>query len=162
MGVGVSVHWLPDYLFKSLYSLTRKRSGKLCILSRESDGFLAQRVGNAESVPILWRGHVQPRSPFINTLRMRQHGHHFPDDIFKCIFVNENVWISIKFSLNIDPDGPIDNIPALVQILAWRRLGDKPLSEPMMVLLLTHICVTRPHRSTLIPTWTSNHMPSKV
>ena len=40
--------------------------------------------------------------------------------------------------------GPINNIPALVQIMAWRQLGDKPLSEAMMVLLLTHICVTRP------------------
>ena len=28
--------------------------------------------------------------------------------------------------------------------MAWRRLGDKPLFEPMMVSLLTHICVTRP------------------
>ena len=79
-----------------------------------------------------------------NTLRPRQHGHHFPDEILKCIFVNENAWISIKFSLNIVPDGPIDNILTLVQIMAWRRLGDKPLSEPMMVLLLTHIWVTRP------------------
>ena len=80
----------------------------------------------------------------VNTLRPRQHGHHFQDDFFKCIFVKESVWISIKFSLNIVPDGPIDNIPSLVQIMAWCRLGDKPLSEPMMVLLLTHICVTRP------------------
>ena len=40
--------------------------------------------------------------------------------------------------------GPINIIPALVQIMAWRRPGDKPLSEPMMVSLLTHICVTRP------------------
>ena len=36
------------------------------------------------------------------------------------------------------------NIPALVQIMAWRCSGDKPLSEPMMVSLLTRICVTRP------------------
>ena len=35
-----------------------------------------------------------------------------------------------------------NNIPALVEIMAWRRPGDKPLSEPMMVTLLTHICVT--------------------
>ena len=28
--------------------------------------------------------------------------------------------------------------------MAWRRPGDKPLSEPIMVSLLTHICVTRP------------------
>ena len=46
-------------------------------------------------------------------------------------------------SLKFVPKGPIDNITALVQIMAWRRLGDKPLSEPMMVRLLTHICVTR-------------------
>ena len=36
------------------------------------------------------------------------------------------------------------NIPVLVQIMAWRRPGDKPLSEPMMVKLMTHICATRP------------------
>ena len=42
------------------------------------------------------------------------------------------------------PKGPINNIPALVQIMAWRRPGDKPLSEPIMVSLLTRICVTRP------------------
>ena len=35
--------------------------------------------------------------------------------------------------MNFVPKGPIDNIPALVQIMAWRRPGDKPLSEPMMV-----------------------------
>ena len=40
--------------------------------------------------------------------------------------------------------GPINNIPALVQIMAWCRPGDKPLSEQMMVSLLMHICVTRP------------------
>ena len=40
--------------------------------------------------------------------------------------------------------GPINNIPAMVQIMAWRRPGDKPLSEPMVVSLATHICVARP------------------
>ena len=79
-----------------------------------------------------------------NTLRPRQNGRHFPDDIFKCIFLNENVIISIKNSLKFVPKVPINNIPALVQIMAWRRPGDKPLSEAMMVSLLTHICVTRP------------------
>ena len=80
----------------------------------------------------------------INTLRPRQNGRHFPDAIFKWIFLNENVWISIKISLNFVPKGPINNIPSLVQIMAWRRPGDKPLSEPVMVSLPTHICVTRP------------------
>ena len=82
----------------------------------------------------------------LNTLRPRQEGGHFPDDVFKCIFLNENVWISIKISLRFVPKGPINNIPALIQIMAWRRPGAKPLSEPMamMVELPTHICVTRP------------------
>ena len=80
----------------------------------------------------------------INTLRPRQDGRRFPDDIFKWIFSNENVWIPIKISLKFVPKGPINNIPALVQIMAWRRPGDKPLSEPMVVSLPTHICVIRP------------------
>ena len=56
----------------------------------------------------------------------------------------KNAWISLKISLKFVPNVRIDNIPALVQIMAWRRPGEKPLSEPMMVSLLMHICVTRP------------------
>ena len=80
----------------------------------------------------------------VNTLRPRQNGRHFADDMFRCIFLNENVWIPIEISLTFVPNVPINNIPALVQIMAWRRPGDKPLSEPMMVVLPTHIWVTRP------------------
>ena len=50
----------------------------------------------------------------VNTLRPRQNGRHFADDILKCIFLNKNVWIPIEISLNFVPKGPIDNIPALV------------------------------------------------
>ena len=80
----------------------------------------------------------------INTLRPRQDGRRFADDTFKRIFLDENVRISIKISLKFVPKGPINNIPVLIKIMAWRRSGDKPLSEPMMVSLPTHICVTRP------------------
>ena len=80
----------------------------------------------------------------VNSLRPRLNRRHFADDTFRCFFVNEKVWISIKSSLKFVPKGPINNIPTLVQIMAWRRPGDKPLSEPMMVRLPTHICVTRP------------------
>ena len=80
----------------------------------------------------------------INTLKPRRNGQHFADDIFKRIFFNEDVWISIKISLKFVPKGQINNKPALVQIMAWCRLGDKSLSEPKMVSLLMHICVTRP------------------
>ena len=85
-----------------------------------------------------------------NTLRPRQNGRHFADDTFKRIFVNENIRISIKFSLKFVPKGPINNIPALVQIMAWRRPGDKPLSESVMVSLLTHICVAWPQWGNII------------
>ena len=60
------------------------------------------------------------------------------------IFLTENVWIPIKISLKFVPKGPIYNIPAIVQIMAWRCPGDKPLCKPMMVSLPTHICVARP------------------
>ena len=75
-----------------------------------------------------------------NTLRQRQNGRHFADDVFKRIFLIETVWISLKISLKFVPKGPVNNIPALVQIMAWRRPGDKPLSEPMMTRLPTHVC----------------------
>ena len=95
-------------------------------------------------------GSKLPRSCFrcgiwllINTLRLRQDGRHFPVDIFKCILMNENKIISIQISLKFVPKVPINNIPVFVQIMTWRRPGDKPLSEPMVVRLPTQICVTR-------------------
>ena len=50
-----------------------------------------------------------------NTLRPRQNDRHFPDDISKWIFLNENVWISINISLKFVPKGQINNIAALVR-----------------------------------------------
>ena len=71
-----------------------------------------------------------------------QNSHHFADDVFKCIFVNEQVLISLKISLEFVPNVRANNIAALVQTIAWRRPGDKSLSEQTMVSLLMHICVT--------------------
>ena len=93
----------------------------------------------------LWK--LLPHTPWakwVNTLRPRQSGRHFADAIFKCNCLNGNIWIPIKMSLTFVPKGPINNIPALVQVMAWRRPGAKQLSEPMMVNLPSHICVTRP------------------
>ena len=78
------------------------------------------------------------------TLRLRQNGRHFADNTFKCIFLNENIRILFEISLKFVPKGSIKNIPALVQIMAWRQPNKKPLSEPMMVRLPTHICITQP------------------
>ena len=80
----------------------------------------------------------------LNSLRPRQNGRYNADGILKCIFLNKNVWFPTKISLKFVPTGPINNIPALVQIMAWPRPGDKELSEPMLVRIPTHICVTRP------------------
>ena len=88
-------------------------------------------------------------------MRPRQNGRHFADDIFKCIFFSENVWIPIRISLKFVAKGQINNIPALVQIMAWRRPDDKSFSEPMMVRLLTHICVTWLH-------WVNHLRPGDV
>ena len=68
----------------------------------------------------------------INSSPSEQNGHHFVDDSFRRIYVNEKFCILIKISLNFVPKGPNDNNPALVQVMAWRRIGDKPLSEPML------------------------------
>ena len=54
------------------------------------------------------------------------------DDIFKWIFLNEKFCISIWILLKFVPKGPINNSTALVQVMAWRQTGDKPLSEPML------------------------------
>ena len=100
---------------------------------------------------------------------------------FEMQLLNEKVWIEINISLKFLHKGPINNIPTLVQIMAWRRPGDKPLSEPMMENFLTHICATRPqwskqrghsslchqgplyyHGLTLILIWTTNYIHYKV
>ena len=69
---------------------------------------------------------------FINLSPFGQNGRHFADDIFRCIFMNEKLCILMKIWLKFVPKGPIDNNPALVQIMAWCRKGDKPLSQPML------------------------------
>ena len=67
----------------------------------------------------------------LNTLRPRQNGRQFTDDIIKYIFLNENVWVSIKISVEFIPKGPVN-------------VNNIPLSEPMGASSLMHICVARP------------------
>ena len=50
----------------------------------------------------------------------------------RCIFLNENVTISIKISLKLVPKDSINDIPSMIQIMVWRWPSDKPLSEPVM------------------------------
>ena len=66
--------------------------------------------------------------PLINTLRLRQKGWHF-SDIFKFIFFSDTC-ILIQISLKVIPKCSINNIPVLVEIMAWRWWDDKPLLYP--------------------------------
>ena len=61
---------------------------------------------------------AQMHTKHLDTLRPRQNGRHFANNTFKCIFLNENVRISIKIILKFVHKGPINNIPALIQIMS--------------------------------------------
>ena len=110
-------------------------------------------VDSPHKGPIMWEVFschdiIMVKPIFPSSLRPGQNGRHFADDIFKRIFFNENVWISIKISLKFVPKGPINKIPALFQIMAWRRPGDKPLSEPMMISIYAS-----PGLNVVMPSW---------
>ena len=113
-----------------------------CLLNRYS-GADQRKHQSSASLAFVWGIHRWPvNSPHKWPVTRKMFP--FDDVIVKWIFFNENLWISIEISLKFVPEGRINNIPPLVQIMAWRCPGDKPLSEPMLVRLPTYICVTRP------------------
>ena len=112
-------------------------------LSHSGHPKVAEMINQAPNCYVWHHVSLSDGDDFI-TLRPRHYGLRFADDTLKCILLNENVRIPIETLLKFVPKGPINNIPTLVQVMAWHRSGDKPLSEPMMVSLLTHICITRP------------------
>ena len=70
----------------------------------------------------------------VNTLRPRQNGRHFVDDIFKCIFVNENLWIEIEISMKLVPKDIINNIlfvnaDLTLQLAALTKITNKSHSR---------------------------------
>ena len=75
--------------------------------------------------------------PQLTTERQEQNGRHFAEDILKCIYVRDKfcILISIKFIL----EGPVDNMSALVPVMAWRRTGDKLLHGPMLTNLYDRV-----------------------
>ena len=71
----------------------------------------------------------------LNTSRLIHNVRHFPDDIFRWNFVTENAWLMFHWRMLVG-----------IQLMIFQHPdmhGAKPLSEPMVVSLLTHICVTR-------------------
>ena len=66
--------------------------------------------------------------------------HNLADEIFKCIFVNENFCILIWISLTFVHRDQIDNKSAFIQGMAWCWTRGKPLPKPMVA---QHKCGTR-------------------
>ena len=83
-------------------------------------------IQRAASILLVCMWACKHQRGLLNTLNWGQNGCHFEDNIFICILLYENVWILIKISLKFDFKGPINNIPALFQIMAWLRSGNKP------------------------------------
>ena len=67
-----------------------------------------------------------------NTLGHEQNSRHFADDIFKYIFLTENVCVLIHFFWFFFHKGPIENMPSLVPVMALRRTANKLLPEQML------------------------------
>ena len=57
---------------------------------------------------------------------------HFVDDVFLRIFLIRNGYVLMRISLKCVSKAQIGDKSALVQVMDWRRIGDKPLPEPMM------------------------------
>ena len=127
--------WLP-VIIKNVPEMLSTESWKLKVYIHDSnfvaflpEGSIENEFGFISSIyAIVW--HRMGNRPLpgqifspLNALRPRQNRRHFPDDIFRCIFVNENIWISIKIAPKFVPQGPISNIQALVQIMACCGLG---------------------------------------
>ena len=73
--------------------------------SQDADQFLNTTATNHHQHPLPDKN--------VDTSRLRQNDQHFPDDVSNCIFLNENVWISIRISLKFVPKVPIDNKPSV-------------------------------------------------
>ena len=114
------------YMFKIFndgFTTMLKNRTVLLRLSHDFSGFFIF-VAYLSYDRVVWK--------WLNTSRPRQDGRLFADDIFKRIFFNENVNKLIQISLKFVPRCSFNDTSALVSKMAWRRLGDKPLSKPMM------------------------------
>ena len=81
-----------------------------CELMRDADGLALTALLMTQVLQNAGCWHCKDEHhEMLNTLMPRQHGRYFIDDIFKCIFLNENVWILLTISLKLVPKFPINN-----------------------------------------------------
>ena len=92
---------------------------------------------------------ILSRPQCVNASPPGHNGRHFAEDNFRSIFVNKKIRSLIKNSLKIVPRVPTHKNPALVLIMGWCRIGDKPLSEPDTLTYIRDArgrCVMMPFR----------------
>ena len=115
------------YLLSKVFSPSQRCHGVYVTISIYTLVLLIYVLFLCDFTCVVWlMGQLWPFC--VNKMTTTTTGRHFANDIFKCIFLNENVWIPVKISLKFVPKGPINNIPALIQIMAWHWPGNKPLS----------------------------------
>ena len=131
-------HTCPSEYKKTRHITSPSISQKIKCSPQASDVLLAAckqielLLQSYHSYKLLFGHENGPSSASLNSSPPGQTGHHFRNDICKCIFVKEMSYILIRISLKLVPKGPIDNKSALVWVMAWRRTGDKPLLGPML------------------------------
>ena len=85
--------------------------GQFEYLPSDNCVFLTQHFNKIVCIADKWMVHSDKWRP-------RQNDRQFVDDSFRYIFLNENAWMKNKISLKSVPKGPINNIPALVLVMA--------------------------------------------
>ena len=147
--IGYIFNWTNCYLHRYRIHIVRKQTSWLAWASRRSlDALTNNEILNINYTPFFTKQYIniynlrirdslktnpvthiciaRAESVKLNTLRPRQNDHHSADDVFNCIFLNENVWIATRMSWMFVPRGTIINIPALFHLMAWHRQADKP------------------------------------
>ena len=114
-----------------IYNLSARESYLVSDESLESD-LCSSSVIAVLFAAVWYTGPCYICNCLINSSLPGQYAHHFPDDIFKYILMNEMFCILIQISIKFVSENPINNMPAFVHIMDWRPSGDKLLSEPML------------------------------
>ena len=138
---------LPSIAKKSTGILMTQSRSHICVRHLKVHGYIIIFLTSSRIfltlhfLKFLFSGHTWCRfptisiyyaSPFLTHLLLNKMAAILADDIFKCIFLNENFRISIDMSQKSVLKGPIHNKWALVQVMAWCRTGNKSLPEPML------------------------------
>ena len=97
-----------------------------------TEGCLCGNVLKPGGYAVIVKKFQDSRQPSFNTLRPRQNGQNFADDIFKYIVMNGNCYVVTQISLKFVPKDATDHEWALVQKMDWHQTGHKPLSGPMI------------------------------